>query len=99
METQYIGWGLLAIINAALANFDGRSPLTYFFGSLFMDPLVTIALATTKYEPDKGLVFIDLIYGRNGKAAIASKPFTWWLGVAIFSLIGFFGLVYLNHLN
>ena len=36
VATGYVlGWGSLALINAALANIDGRGPLKYFLGSWF----------------------------------------------------------------
>ncbi len=67
MEQHILGWGTLAILNSAFANIDGRSPLAYFLGSLFFGPLVTLILATTKYDSDKGTVFTNIIYGENGK--------------------------------
>jgi hypothetical protein len=36
MDTFVVGWGSLALINAALANIDERGPLKYFLGSLFL---------------------------------------------------------------
>jgi hypothetical protein len=45
MDTFVVGWGGLALINAALANIDRRGPLKYFLGSLFVGPFITILLA------------------------------------------------------
>ncbi len=36
MDTFFVGWGALALINAALANIDGRSSLRYFSGRCFL---------------------------------------------------------------
>lgn len=47
MNQYAVGWIGLAFINAALANLDQRGPLKYFLVSLFLGPLVTIALAMT----------------------------------------------------
>jgi hypothetical protein len=64
-QNMLLGWGTLALLNAAFANIDGRSPLAYFLGSLFFGPLVTLVLATTTYYPGRGTVFTDIIIGRN----------------------------------
>jgi hypothetical protein len=65
MDSFFVGWGGLALINAALANIDGRSPLKYFLGSLFIGPLVTLILATTR-EADAGVLRqVDLWRGRS----------------------------------
>jgi hypothetical protein len=63
MDTFFVGWGGLALINAALANIDGRSPLKYFLGSLLLGPLITLMLATTR-EADYGISQVDLWRGR-----------------------------------
>jgi len=63
MDTFVVGWGGLALINAALANIDGRSPLKYFLGSLLLGPLITLMLATTR-EADYGITQVDLWRGR-----------------------------------
>jgi hypothetical protein len=65
MDTFYLGWGSLALINAALANIDGRSPLKYFLGSLFVGPFVTILLAVTQEDERGGLRQLDLRRGRD----------------------------------
>ena len=62
--TEYaVGWGGLALINAALANIDGRSPLKYFLGSLLFGPFVTIVLAATRRREGR-LAQVDLWRGR-----------------------------------
>ncbi len=53
MDQYILGWGTLALINGALANIDGRSPLAYLIGSLFFGPILTFALAVTKYSQDE----------------------------------------------
>jgi hypothetical protein len=64
--TEYaVGWGTLALINAALANIDGRSPLTYFGASLLFGPLVTLLLAATTENARSHLHQVDLIAGRR----------------------------------
>jgi len=65
MTGYVLGWGSLALINAALANIDGRSPLKYFLASWFLGPIITIVLAVTKEEGDEGLRQIDLWKGRK----------------------------------
>ena len=52
MENYFLGWGTLVLINTALANIDGRSPLAYFVGSLFFGPILTLVLGVTKYDPE-----------------------------------------------
>ena len=47
MDEYALGWGSLALVNAALANAAGRGPLKYFLGSLFLGPIITIILAAT----------------------------------------------------
>ena len=59
-----LGWGSLALINAAIANVDGRSPLKYFIGSWFLGPIVTLVLAGTRAENEK-LHQVDLWKGRG----------------------------------
>jgi hypothetical protein len=74
MDNFALGWGSLALINAALANIDGRSPLKYFLGSLFIGPVVTLMLATTR-EADAGVLRrVDLWKGRN----IPKLPHAQW---------------------
>jgi len=63
--TWFAGWGTLALINAALANIDGRSPLKYFAGSLFFGPIVTIVLAATRQDKAAALRQVDLWKGRR----------------------------------
>jgi hypothetical protein len=53
MDVYFVGWGGLALINAALANIARRSPLKYFLGSLCLGPIVTVILAAT-HEQDVG---------------------------------------------
>lgn len=68
-STYVVGWIGLALINAALANIDGRGPLKYFLGSLFLGPLVTLFLAATR-ETESGVFRqVDLWDGRR-----ADKP-------------------------
>lgn len=67
MHDYLLGWGSLALINAALANIDGRGALKYFLGSLFFGPIITIVLAATKRSGTGGLDQSDLWNGR-GKA-------------------------------
>jgi hypothetical protein len=65
MDNFVLGWGSLALINAALANIDGRSPLKYFLGSLFVGPFITILLAVTQEDERGGLRQLDLWRGRD----------------------------------
>ena len=61
----FVGWGGLALINAALANIDRRGPLKYFLGSLAIGPLVTLMLATTHEDAAGNLRQVDLWNGRD----------------------------------
>jgi hypothetical protein len=64
--TEYaVGLGGLALINAALANIDGRSPFKYFIGSLFLGPIITIILAATRENEAGALKQVDLWKGRR----------------------------------
>jgi hypothetical protein len=40
----FVGWGTLALINAALAQGKNRSGLLWFLLSLFLGPLATLVL-------------------------------------------------------
>jgi hypothetical protein len=64
-DYYFVSWGGLALINAALANIDGRSPLRYFLGSLVIGPLITLMLATTREAEGGALRQVDLWDGRN----------------------------------
>lgn len=64
MKEYLVGWGTLALLNAAIANADRRSPLKYFLVSLFLGPLLTMVLAATREDESKGLKQIDLWKGR-----------------------------------
>lgn len=59
------GWGSLALINAAIANIDRRSPLKYFLGSLVIGPLITLMLATTREDASGVARAVDLWTGRD----------------------------------
>ena len=39
-----VGWGTLALINAALAQGKGRSGLNWFLASLALGPIATLAI-------------------------------------------------------
>ena len=64
MNTYFVGWGTLALINAALANAGRRSPLKYFLGSLLLGPLVTLLLGATREESGGNLRQVDLWKGQ-----------------------------------
>jgi len=63
MYLFFPGWFTLALINAALANISGRSPMIYFIASLFLGPIVTLILATTKEGPGRSIKQVDLFKG------------------------------------
>lgn len=65
MKEYFVGWAGLAIINAAIANIDRRSPLKYFLGSIFLGPLVTLVLAATREDTSGTLRQVDLMKGRD----------------------------------
>ncbi len=65
MSGYFVGWFGLALINAALANIDGRGPLKYFLGSVVVGPIVTVILAATWEEKGGGLRQVDLWSGRD----------------------------------
>ena len=66
-ELYVLGWGGLALVNAALANIDGRSPLTYWIASLFFGPFVTILLAATREDQRGDLRQVDVLKGRGAQ--------------------------------
>ena len=43
----FVGWGTLALLNAAVAQLQGRSILVWFFLSLLLGPIATLALVIT----------------------------------------------------
>ncbi len=90
MEDYYLGWGVLALINSALANIDGRSPFTYLIGSAFFGPVVTFVLATTQYSPEKGTTFVNLSYGRSNRPAPTTPLPNWLVAIIFFSFIALF---------
>lgn len=63
-----VSWGGLALINAALANIDGRSPLKYFLVSLLIGPFLTLLLAVTREEPGGAIRQVDVWNGRDARA-------------------------------
>jgi hypothetical protein len=65
MSEYVVGWGSLALINAAIAGSNGRGPLKYFIGSLILGPIITIVLACTYQTPDGHLRQLDLWKGRR----------------------------------
>jgi hypothetical protein len=65
MHDYLLGWGSLALINAALANIDGRGALKYLLGSLVFGPIITIVLAVTKQADAGGLEQSELWNGRR----------------------------------
>lgn len=65
MDTFFVGWGGLALINAALANIDRRGPLKYFLASLLLGPLITMLLAATREDPEGVLEQVDLWTGKR----------------------------------
>jgi hypothetical protein len=64
MNLYFVGWGGLALINAALANIDRRGPLKYFLASLLGGPIVTLILAATREADNGALRQVDLWKGR-----------------------------------
>ena len=65
MTQYFVGWMGLAVINAALANIDRRSPLKYFVGSLFFGPFVTLIIAGTREDKGGTLRQVDVWRGRD----------------------------------
>jgi len=70
-DIYFVGRGELALINAAIANSDGRGPLKYFLGSLFVGPLVMVILAAMREGERGDLRQIDL-WGRPRVAACSA---------------------------
>jgi hypothetical protein len=64
-DFYFVGWGGLALINAAIANIDRRGPLKYFLASLLLGPFVTIILAATREDERGRLLQIDLWSGKG----------------------------------
>ncbi len=44
MEDFYVGWGLLTLINAGLAQGKNRSGLAWFVVSIFLGPIATFLI-------------------------------------------------------
>ena len=44
MNEYFVGWGTLTLINAGLAQGQGRSGLNWFLLSLFLGPIATLIL-------------------------------------------------------
>jgi hypothetical protein len=42
-----VGWGTLSLLNAGIAQAQGRSGLVWFLASVFFGPLATLALVLT----------------------------------------------------
>ncbi len=40
----FVGWGTLALLNAAIAQLQGRNTILWFFISLLIGPLATLLL-------------------------------------------------------
>lgn len=76
MADYFVGWGGLALINAALANIDGRGPLKYFLASLLLGPFLTIILAGTREDKNGSLRQIDIWKGRVTRLPNHSMPLT-----------------------
>lgn len=93
MEEYILGWGTLALINTALANLDNRSPLAYLIGSLLLGPVVTVALATTQYDPEKGTEFIDIFRGRSNEPAPTTQLPNWLVATIFIGLLALFATV------
>ncbi|QST02011.1 hypothetical protein IMZ31_11275 [Pontibacillus sp. ALD_SL1] len=49
-ESYYVGWGTLALINAALAQGKNRTGLNWFLLSLFAGPIATLLLLFSESE-------------------------------------------------
>lgn len=50
MESYFVGWGTLALINAGLAQSKGRRGLIWFLISLLFGPLATLLLVVMPKE-------------------------------------------------
>ncbi len=97
LSEQYIlGWGTLALINGALANIGGRSPLAYLVGSLLFGPLLTFFLATTKFDPEKGTTFVNLVHGVSGRPAPSTKLPNWLVAIIFIGFVTLFAVTIFN---
>ncbi len=72
MNEYALGWGSLAVMNAALANASGRGSLKYFLGSFFLGPIITIILAAT-YEDSQGHLHLSELW-KGDKATSRNQP-------------------------
>ena len=52
-----------ALVCAAIANIDNRSPLGFFLLGLFLPPVAWIALAFTRKNEHNRTVFVDIVNG------------------------------------
>ena len=64
MGAFVVGWGTLALINAAIACAGRRSPLTYLIASLFGGPIITLVLAGTYEDEARRLRQVNLLTGQ-----------------------------------
>jgi hypothetical protein len=48
----YVGWGTLALINAALAQNKNHNALLWFFISLFVGPIATLMILFIKKKQE-----------------------------------------------
>lgn len=76
MSTYVVGWMGLAMINAALASIDGRSPLKYFLASLLLGPVLTMIIAGTREDGRGALRQVHLWRGRGAAPELprAAEP-------------------------
>ena len=72
MSEYALGWGSLAVINAAIANSSGRGSLKYFLGSLFLGPFITIFLAGT-HQDNQGRLHLSELW-KGDKATSQGEP-------------------------
>ncbi|OON65661.1 hypothetical protein [Hymenobacter sp. CRA2] len=50
-----LGWGTLALVNAALAQGKGRSGVSWFILSLLLGPIATLLLILSRPRPVDGI--------------------------------------------
>ncbi len=49
--SYFVGWGTLSLLNASIAQLQGRSTILWFFLSLLLGPLATFLLLITYNKP------------------------------------------------
>lgn len=76
---------ICALVSAAIANADNRSPLGFFILGGIAPPLALLILATTRKDENNRTVFVNIINGRNAERPTKQD----WMGLVFSLSMGF----------